>query len=379
MSTIEISQTGATAAPETWEALGTSVVLRLDTWDGPAGPRAGTRWSASSTPSTPRPAGSAPTPSCRASTGPVAAGCGSDRCCDAIALAIRAAQVSDGAVDPTLGRDLIELGYYRDWRELNAAAGELDDRARAPMGTRTPRGLAAAGARRCPSQRPLPARRELDLGATAKAWRPTARSGGRGRRRGRAGGLGGDIAVRGARPARTAGGFTSPTITAPCRRPRQTVLDRLGRPGDLEHQRAQLVAGQQRHASHPRSPRRAPGRRALAHGQRRRGQLRGGEHRLSTAAIVLGDDATAGSTSTNCPRAWLTRHGAAQLVGGWPGDRGTERLLVSHARDRRGRPVLLTLSVVVGVAAFGRVKPIAGRGLRSTASTAPDRCSRSRS
>ncbi|MGZ4273273.1 MAG: FAD:protein FMN transferase, partial [Solirubrobacteraceae bacterium] len=38
---------------------------------------------------------------------------------EAVRLAIRAADVSDGAVDPTLGAPLVTLGYDRDWRELD--------------------------------------------------------------------------------------------------------------------------------------------------------------------------------------------------------------------------------------------------------------------
>jgi FAD:protein FMN transferase len=55
---------------------------------------------------------------------------------DAIALAIRAAHVTDGAVDPTLGRDLIELGYDRDWHELDASLDDREDRPRAPRARR---------------------------------------------------------------------------------------------------------------------------------------------------------------------------------------------------------------------------------------------------
>ncbi len=87
---------------------------------------------------------------------------------EALELALRAAELTDGDVDPTLGRALELAGYDRDWRLL-APPHELDetpvrisarvrsgwrevelDRQRATI--RVPRGMA------------------LDLGATAKAW-----------------------------------------------------------------------------------------------------------------------------------------------------------------------------------------------------------------
>ena len=37
---------------------------------------------------------------------------------EALQLAVRAATITDGAVDPTLGQNLIELGYDRDWGDL---------------------------------------------------------------------------------------------------------------------------------------------------------------------------------------------------------------------------------------------------------------------
>ena len=42
---------------------------------------------------------------------------------------MRAAAITDGAVDPTLGASLTSLGYDRDWEELaRVGAGEpLDD------------------------------------------------------------------------------------------------------------------------------------------------------------------------------------------------------------------------------------------------------------
>jgi thiamine biosynthesis lipoprotein len=89
----------------------------------------------------------------------------------AVRLAVGAAAVSRGAVDPTIGQELVSLGYDRDWDLL----AHVD--ARTPLGNpQAPRG----GLTRSPAWRSIelwddpPAVRipptiRLDLGATAKA------------------------------------------------------------------------------------------------------------------------------------------------------------------------------------------------------------------
>ncbi|HEX6932631.1 MAG TPA: FAD:protein FMN transferase, partial [Streptosporangiaceae bacterium] len=81
-----------------------------------------------------------------------------------VAEALRAAELTDGDVDPTCGKALISAGYDRDFSELRAAAP----------------GAAAAtgpvpGWRSVLLDPAMPAVRlssgaQLDLGATAKAW-----------------------------------------------------------------------------------------------------------------------------------------------------------------------------------------------------------------
>lgn len=83
---------------------------------------------------------------------------------EAIEVAIRAAGLTDGDVDPTCGRALIELGYDRDFAEIDPASIRLPAKS-APV----------PGWRRIgfdPVSRlvQLPAGILLDLGATAKAW-----------------------------------------------------------------------------------------------------------------------------------------------------------------------------------------------------------------
>ena len=94
----------------------------------------------------------------------------------ALELALRAAALTDGDVDPTVGRALELAGYDRDWRELDppASPGEPGERpaARAPAGV-TARVLSGWRAVRLDSDAgavTIPTGISLDLGATAKAW-----------------------------------------------------------------------------------------------------------------------------------------------------------------------------------------------------------------
>ncbi len=110
--------------------------------------------------------------------------------CEALSLALWAAQLSEGRVDPTVGRALALAGYDRDYRFLAA------DRGSAPAIADGPPASDAAGCATAPrveSVRPsvqarflagwsavelddergtvrVPAGVQLDLGATAKAW-----------------------------------------------------------------------------------------------------------------------------------------------------------------------------------------------------------------
>jgi thiamine biosynthesis lipoprotein ApbE len=111
---------------------------------------------------------------------------------EAIALALRAAKLTDGDVDPTVGRALELAGYDRDWALIADAQRRGEQRARAE-GAQS--GLSVVSARVRSGWRVVefdadartlrvPAGVRLDVGATAKAW----------------------VADRGARAAAVAGG-----------------------------------------------------------------------------------------------------------------------------------------------------------------------------
>jgi FAD:protein FMN transferase len=116
---------------------------------------------------------------------------------DAVAAALRAAELTDGDVDPTVGEALIALGYDRDWEEL----------ARAPGAGRQTRIAAVPGWRTIQLDREagtvqLARGVRLDLGASAKALAADRAAAAAGEQTG--GGvlvsLGGDIAIAGPAP-----------------------------------------------------------------------------------------------------------------------------------------------------------------------------------
>ncbi len=150
---------------------------------------------------------------------------------EATELALRAAQLTDGDVDPTVGRALELAGYDRDWRllanppaALGAAQAMAPGTAQAIVGphtgespddstARTPRGPHVLASVRQGWQTVkldrergtlrVPAGVKLDLGATAKAWAAdrAARAVHQATGRGVLVSLGGDIATAGPCPA----------------------------------------------------------------------------------------------------------------------------------------------------------------------------------
>ncbi len=124
---------------------------------------------------------------------------------EALEVALRAAELTGGDVDPTVGRALELAGYDRDWQLLSAAVD--GDRTETPSEPPTVTVRVRAGWRQVRLDRStrwirIPAGVRLDLGATAKAWAAdraaavAATSG-----RGVLVSLGGDIATSGPPPA----------------------------------------------------------------------------------------------------------------------------------------------------------------------------------
>jgi len=119
---------------------------------------------------------------------------------DVLAIALRAAELTDGAVDPTVGVALCRLGYDRDFTEVaDGVMGQLPDPTAVP-GWRSVTLDAVAGTVT------MPGGILLDLGATAKAWAADRAAAAIAARLacGVLVSLGGDVSVQGP----PAGGFT---------------------------------------------------------------------------------------------------------------------------------------------------------------------------
>jgi thiamine biosynthesis lipoprotein ApbE len=113
---------------------------------------------------------------------------------EAIAVALRAAELTDGDVDPTVGAAMSAIGYDRDFEQMPRTGPPLAVTVRAIPGWRQ--------VRLQDRTLTMPAGVQLDLGATAKAW-AADRSAERIARQAGCGALvslGGDIAVAGPAP-----------------------------------------------------------------------------------------------------------------------------------------------------------------------------------
>jgi len=120
---------------------------------------------------------------------------------EALEVALRAAELSGGDVDPTVGRALELAGYDRDWRLLDPPTGEPE--AAVAITARLRAGWQAVELDRAGMSVKLPAGVKLDLGASAKAWAAdrAAAAAERVTGCGVLVSLGGDIATAGSAPA----------------------------------------------------------------------------------------------------------------------------------------------------------------------------------
>jgi thiamine biosynthesis lipoprotein len=251
---------------------------------------------------------------------------------EAVAVSLRAARLTDGDVDPTVGGALAALGYDRDFAQLpqtdqpTAGAGEVGEAAGAA-------GAAAVSVRVIPGWQSVsvdtaartltvPAGIQLDLGATVKGWaadRSAARIAGR-LGCGVLVSLGGDTAVAGQPPD---GGW------------RIRVQDTTGRPEEPPDGPSQVVAIRDgglatsstaarrwRHGGdllhHILDPRTglpaAPVWRTVSVAAATCADA----NTAATAAIIRGDRAPAWLASLKLPARLVTQDGAVRMVADWP-------------------------------------------------------------
>jgi thiamine biosynthesis lipoprotein ApbE len=146
----------------------------------------------------------------------------------ALSLALRAAELTGGGVDPTVGHALELAGYDRDWRLLDPPTGESGPPA--VLTARVRAGWQTIALDRSSLTVLVPAGVMLDLGATAKAWAAdrAAAAAASASGRGALVSLGGDISTSGGAPA---GGWkirVTDDHRSDCSAPGQTIAIRSG-------------------------------------------------------------------------------------------------------------------------------------------------------
>lgn len=262
----------------------------------------------------------------------------------ALEVALRAAELSDGDVDPTLGRALADAGYDRDWKLM------LVDDGRWPPSAAAPAAPAAPGHRRTlpqpapPAALPtvlararahggwqavrldratfgvrVPAGVQLDLGASAKAWAAdrAARAAAAGAGCGALVSVGGDLAVAGDAPP---GGWlvhVTDDHRAPSSAPGQTVAI-----GDGGLATSSTTVRRWRRAGRTLHHIVDPHTGMPAHERWRTVSVAAAScvdaNTAATAAIVRGAQAPAWLARVGLPARLVDRRGEVTYVGGWP-------------------------------------------------------------
>jgi thiamine biosynthesis lipoprotein len=253
---------------------------------------------------------------------------------EALEVALRAAELTDGDVDPTVGLALELAGYDRDWRLLDPPCAQPEA---APAVTlRARHGWRTVALDRVSRSLRMPAGVRLDLGASAKAW-AADRAAAAAHRAGDCGALvslGGDIATSGQAPA---GGWrvrVTDDHRGDCSAPGQTVSIHAGglATSSTAVRRWSHAGHTMHHIIDPRSG--AP--------------VRDTWRTVSVAAANCTDAniaATAAIVRAKSGPAWLARQrlparlvdwqGDVTAVGGWPAEAAVDTLAVREATAGR--------------------------------------------
>jgi thiamine biosynthesis lipoprotein len=241
---------------------------------------------------------------------------------DLVEAALRAARLTDGAVDPTCGQALMEIGYDRDFALLQAAEPREADERPAGQRGRVP-GWRSVKLDRRRRLIKLSNGAQLDLGATAKAWaadrcaRLIAEQAGSGVLVS----LGGDIAVGGPPPADGWRVRVTDDHAAGPEAPGQTVTIRSGGLATSSTTvRAWAVGGRRMH--HIIDPATSEPARSCW----RTVSVAAGScvdaNTASTAAIIRGAVAVPWLRDAGLPARLVREDGAVETTAGWPDDPG---------------------------------------------------------
>ena len=232
---------------------------------------------------------------------------------EAVAVSLRAAAVTDGDVDPTVGRALGELGYDRDFSLVAGAAPRVRVRLTPVPGWRGIHADPAAGTVQ------LPKGVQIDLGATAKALAAdrAARLIHAATGAGTLVGLGGDISLQGEAPgdgwpvrvtddhAALAGEGQTVNLLSGGLATSSTTVRRWGTDDDPRHHILDPTRGGE--------PAREVWRTvSVAAGSCVDANI------ASTAAIVRGEGAPQWLATTGLPARLVATGGDVTRVGGWP-------------------------------------------------------------
>jgi thiamine biosynthesis lipoprotein len=252
---------------------------------------------------------------------------------EALALALRAARLTDGDVDPTVGTALTLAGYDRDWRLLEQPDMESEDTsahehpskpmvaARAVCGWR---GVTFDRARRTVC---IPAGFTIDLGATAKAWAAdrVAQTAAQVAGCGALVGIGGDIATSGPAPAHGWAVHVTDDHRSDHHAPGQTVMIHSGGLAT-----SSTAVRRWRHEGHTMHHIIDPATGAPARGTWRTASVAAAScadaNIATTAALIRAGAAPAWLARLGVPARLVSHTGRVYTIGAWPPDAPRTRI-----------------------------------------------------
>lgn len=238
---------------------------------------------------------------------------------EALTVALRAAELTDGLVDPTVGQAVCALGYDRDFRVLDRDQPRpAEPTGRAPGWWRVrliaddpPRVIVPRGVR-------------VDLGATVKAW-VTDRAAKHAASESGCGvlvGVGGDIAVAGPAPADGWPITVTDDHAGPGLAPHATISVRSAAVATSGITSRTWVRGGRR-VHHIVDPRTGDVPELVWRAVSVAAATCADANTASTAAIVLGHEAPEWLASRRLPARLVGAEGGVTLVAGWPAERAT--------------------------------------------------------